>query len=92
MRCASIDTVLQKSDSSSFVMPAANRTAPRWCRCNRWASSRSSGWLGSVATPSMINWRRATPIERVPRSSFSSTPMRVSSPRTAVESNGCPGG
>jgi len=45
--------------------------------------------LGSVATPSITSWLRATPSETVARSS-SSNPARRVTPDAAGASDGCP--
>src|SRR6266550_14669 len=87
VRSASTARLRRTSRTSSTVTPRLKVTAPRWCRCSRSASSRSTGCLGSVATPSMTSWRRATPRERVARSA-SSDSARCATARAAGSSDG----
>ena len=91
MRPASTAIVASASANSSRVMPAVIRTAPRWWRCNLDASSCSNGWCGSVATPSMINCRRATPMDSVDRLASSPHSFAITE-STAARSSGCPAG
>src|SRR2546422_2269604 len=91
VRSASMARVRSASATSPSSTPRRNVMAPRWWRCSRPASSRSTGCLGSVATPSITSWLRATPRETVARSSSSSLARRVT-PAAAGASDGCPSG
>src|SRR2546425_3390462 len=91
VRSASTETVLSTSATSLSARPRRNVTAPRWWRCNRLASSRSTGCLGSVATPWITSWWRATPSDRLDRSS-SNRPARRVTAAAAGASDGWPSG
>jgi len=55
VRSASMASVRSASATSPSSTPRRNVMAPRWCRCSRPASSRNTGCLGSVATPSITS-------------------------------------